>query len=412
MANFSSTGAGAPDKSYPSSFPSDIVPPIVDGLVQHPLLSASIQVQILSIIDVTGSASLGDIVTELPGHADPVTAILALVAAGILDMHIRGVLDANTMVVRSGAAPDPDHPGGSSFNLPVQPNTPQVDLPPGIERIIANPFSAQLCVGSGSSRHGFAHLDELHRPGVYMLLNANAVYVGVAGDVGVRIAYGQQPIQNIETVIAIADANDNLSHQDARALERMLWSRLAASGERTMINGVPDGAPVDVQRYSELEAFLAQACLALRHENLLFTESSARAILAGPRAEPERVGKLRPLNQMPDGDILELSFCNNLVALAARQAENHWLLLRRSDIRLDTVASANCSTSYLRSAWLHSGLLALAPDGGSLMVMRDLKFASGSAVAQFCTGAKGRGLAGWQPIDTDGDPGTPKPIAA
>ncbi len=414
MAISLSTGAGAPDKSYPASFPSDIVPPIVDGLVQHPLLSPSLQVQILSIVDATGSASIGDIVTELPDHADPVAAIMALAAAGILTLDLYGALDANTIVSRVNPAPEPSDPSGSASNLPTRPNTSQSELPSGIDRIVANPFSAQLCVGRGSSRRGFAHLADLHRPGVYILLNANSAYVGVGGDVGVRVGGGQQPIQNIETVIAITDTNGNLSPEDARALERMLWSRLAASGERTMINGVPDGAPVEVQRYSELEAFLAQACLALHHENILFVESSARAILAGPRAEPQRLGSLRPLNQMPDGDLLELGFGNNLVSLAARQAENHWLLLRGSDVRLDTVASATCSTSFLRSAWLHSGLLALAPDGGSFMVMRDLAFASGSAVAQFCTGAKGRGLAGWLPIDADGecDPGTPKPIAA
>jgi len=70
--------------------------------------------------------------------------------------------------------------------------------------------------------------------------------------------------------------------------------------------------------------------------------------------------------------------------------------------------------NYLRSAWLHSGLLDAAPDGRFYVVRRDLSFGSGSAVAQFCTGSKGKGLANWHPIDPDGgyDPATSALIAA
>jgi hypothetical protein len=51
MAISSSTGAAAPGKSCLHSFPSDIVPPIINGLVQDPSMSPSTQVQILSVVD-------------------------------------------------------------------------------------------------------------------------------------------------------------------------------------------------------------------------------------------------------------------------------------------------------------------------------------------------------------------------
>jgi len=83
-------------------------------------------------------------------------------------------------------------------------------------------------------------------------------------------------------------------------------------------------------------------------------------------------------------------------------------------VRIDTVASANATTRYLRAAWLHTGLLEVAPDGRSLVVTRDLVFHSGSAVAQFCTGSKGRTLESWKPIAPDGgyDPETQALVAA
>uniref|UniRef100_UPI0037BFE6D3 hypothetical protein n=1 Tax=Devosia sp. TaxID=1871048 RepID=UPI0037BFE6D3 len=159
--------------------------------------------------------------------------------------------------------------------------------------------------------------------------------------------------------------------------------------------------------------FVASACLALRHHDLLFTRSTARNLIAGSHGEPGRVGPLRPLNDVPNGEVLELTFNDGHVALAAKQADDRWLLLRGSDVRIDTVATAGAGASFQRSAWLHSGLLDVGADGRSYIVTRDIVFSSGSAVAHFCTGSKGKGLAGWNPIDPNGgyDCETPALIA-
>ncbi|MBE7733261.1 class I SAM-dependent methyltransferase [Devosia faecipullorum] len=415
MANSSSTGAGALGKSYPHPFQTE-APSLIDGMVQHALVSPSIQVQILSIVDETGSATIGDITDELPDHPDPVGAVMVMVGLKILVLDPCGVLDAHTLVRRADPEPDPDGAAGPVSKVPGGSGSPIVSsaasaIPVGMEHIEVSPFRASLVVGS--ERRAFARMEKLRRPGIYGLVSASAIYIGMGGDTGLRIASGQQPIENIDTIFAITDANGNLSTDDARVAERILWSRAKASRERVVINGVPDGIAVDPQRYSEIDAFVAQACLALRHAGILFTQGSARSVLAGPRTEPGRVAPLRPLNNIPDGEILELCFGDGLVALAARHAEDRWTLLQGSDVRPEAVASANASTRYLRASWLHSGLLAASPDGRSFVVKRDLVFASGSAVSQFCCGAKGRGLASWKPIDPDGgyDPNTAALIA-
>jgi hypothetical protein len=418
MANSISTAASAAGNPHTQS-PSLELPPLVAGLVQHELVSPSIQVTILRIVDETGTATVGDIVDGLPDHPDPVGAIAVMIRLGILVAEVRSVLDANTVVRRANPDPDPVATGGSpTLGTPPQPVIAAVasDGRGGggsLERLEVSPFSASVIVGSGCDRRQFVRMGELHRPGIYGLMNADAVYIGMGSDAGLRVSTGNQPIDDVDTIFVITDANGNLRNDDAKVAERNLWSRAAMFGDRTLVNGVPDGAPVDAQRYSEIDQFVASACLALRHHDLLFTRGSARTLVAGPRAEPGRVAPLRRMNDVPEGEILELTFNDGHVALAAKQAEDRWLLLRGSDIRIETVATAGAGARFQRSAWLHSGLLDIASDGMSYVVTRDIVFSSGSAAAHFCTGSKGKGLAGWRPIDPDGgyDPETPALIA-
>ena len=102
--------------------------------------------------------------------------------------------------------------------------------------------------------------------------------------------------------------------------------------------------------------------------------------------------------------MFELSFGRNLIAHAARKADDDWLLLAGSEIRLDTVASANASASYLRAAWLSSGLLELSDTGEHYVLTRDIAFRSGSGAMHFVLGSKGQGRGGWQPVDSGFDP--------
>lgn len=417
MANPSSIATAVANKSLSQPVTMEL-PPLIGGLVQHMLVSPSTQVRILVIVDETGSASVGDVIVALPDHPDPVGAIAVMLNLGILVAEIRdGVLDANTIIRRAPLEPGP---AGSSATSPG-PTRPQGSGPVmassddgrSLTQLDLGSLAPRLIIGPGTRRCEFASDPVLRRPGVYGLLSATRAYIGLGSDAGRRVARGQQPIEDIEIIFVITDANGNLSTEDAAAYERILWSRAMAFGDRPVVNGVPDGAPVNVERYAELDLFIGQACLALAQMGLMFTRSSPRTLLAGPRSEPGRIGALRPFNGIPEGEVFELEFGNGLVALASRQPDGTWLLLRGSEVRVDTVASATASTGFLRSAWVHAGLLQVSPDGRGLLVKRDLVFSTGSAAAHFCTGSKGRGRGGWRPIDPEGgyDPATPALIA-
>tara|TARA_A100001391_G_C5082904_1_gene280340 strand:- start:4441 stop:5703 length:1263 start_codon:yes stop_codon:yes gene_type:complete len=414
MADHVSNGAHAPNNpiSHPDS--SEGAPQLVAGLVRHELVPASVQVQILSIVDHTGSASIGDIVAELPGHPDPVGAIVAMVNADVLVANIRDVLDQHTLIKRANG-----HVGDDRDKTPLSPSGPDPlagtskPVPEGgaerIAGITALPVSAlhpTVLTGGADTRRAFGRVAVLQRPGVYVLLSGDRAYVGMGAEVGRRIASCAQKLDDVDAVIAITDTHDGLSVADAQVLERILHARVETASEVALVNFVPDGARVDPNRYRDLAIFAAMACDAIAREGHLFVRQSARAVLAGPRAETGRLGPIRPWTQVPDGEILELCF-NGFFALAARRADGSWLLLQGSDVRADIVASASASAGFQRAAWLHSGVLAPSADGASYTVMRDIEFATGSAAAMFCAGSKGRGLAGWRPLDADAAPDDP-----
>lgn len=431
MADFLSSGPTAARNPYSPSIDTALVDdlaPVHPGLVEHPLLTPSVQVQILSVVDVTGSASIGDIIAELPGHADPVGAVFALIAAGVLDVLSTGFVDANTIVARAGNGPRSttnvhgSPPDAGPLDLPeanpaFDPTTLPVNfvelyteaLPHDLIAAPTCPLHPRIIIGSGERRTAFGRVDCLKRPGVYILMRGRDAYIGYGAEVGFRIIDGRQmPSGPPDCIIAIADEYDGLSTRDAKALERILWSYATADKDFVLINGVPDGAAIDLDRYDQLALFASGVVLALRQAGLMFLGGSVRDHVAGPRIEPDRLGVPRRIDDLPEGRVMELSYYG-LTALAAPRDDGTWLLLSGSDVRIDTAASATASASFQRAAWLHAGLLELAGDGSCYVLKRDIVFSSGSAVSHFVAGSKSCRTSAWQPIDESDDTDAPAP---
>lgn len=421
MASSSSIRTNVRSKSFPHAIAADLLPQILDGVVQHEHVSPAVQIRILEIVDDTGSASIGDIADGMPEHSNVPGAVLALVAAGVLTLGLKdGLLDANAIVRRAtdtGPENDPV-PSGAALSIPTTSSAPVADISQSRDRdttITSYPifgFNPTVLIGDGSARRRFGRHDQLQATGAYILLSDNHYYVGFGSNVGQRIGQGNQPIGDVRTIVAIADASGALTQDDAKALERVLWSRLAMSTLKPRNNEPPEGPALDVKRYSQIDSLAAQICLMLQYDGQIFGCLSPRQILAGPLTEPGGRAPRRGRDDLPRGEILEMRF-RGLTALAAKQADK-WILLRGSDVRIATAPSADRSIRFKRTAFLHAGLLALSPDGKSYTLQQDVVFPSGSAIAQFCTGSKGRPLSAWTPIDPDGgfDPDTPALIAA
>ena len=420
MVDSISSRAQSRRKSLADSFSlgtSPSQPALVNGLVQHELVSAGVQIAILEIVDETGSTTIGDLVRAIPGHIDVPGAVLALAGAGLLTLELNGgILDAHA-IVRRNILPDPDDtdPRGAAHDVSGPQPVPAGGKGAGrqIFSLPVTAFHPTILVAAAAERRALAKIPELQKPGVYILFNHDEFYVGFGSNTGVRVGQGNQPIDNVSSIVAITDRNDQLACKDARALERIMWSRMGLSGLTSTNGEPPEGPAIDPQRYSELEALAGQVCLALWHNEMLFDAISPRQALAGPVAEPGAKAPRRAFNEVPVGDILELQFCG-MTAFAARQADDRWILLRGSDVRLETAPSADPSIIFKRSAFLHAGQLGLAPDGESYVALRDIVFSSGTAIAQFCCGSKGRRLSSWTPVDPDAghDPDTAAPIAA
>lgn len=69
-------------------------------LVVHPLITPDVQVALLAAVDETGDACLGDLADAIPAHLQPISAVLALVDAGVLAIDLASAFDASCRVWR------------------------------------------------------------------------------------------------------------------------------------------------------------------------------------------------------------------------------------------------------------------------------------------------------------------------
>jgi hypothetical protein len=70
------------------------------GLVMHPFVSPEDQVTILAAVDEAVVAELGDLIEALPHHPRPITAVLALIEAGLLAVDFHAPFDSSVRIWR------------------------------------------------------------------------------------------------------------------------------------------------------------------------------------------------------------------------------------------------------------------------------------------------------------------------
>jgi hypothetical protein len=68
--------------------------------VEHPFVSPEDQVTILAAVDDAGVVELGDLIAALPHHPRPITAVLALIEAGLLAVDFHASFDSPVWIWR------------------------------------------------------------------------------------------------------------------------------------------------------------------------------------------------------------------------------------------------------------------------------------------------------------------------
>ena len=76
------------------------LPPSHHGVVDHPMLTPDDQVAILHAVDLEGFLGIGDLAAAIPNHVRPISAILALVDAGLLEIDAAAAFDASLRIWR------------------------------------------------------------------------------------------------------------------------------------------------------------------------------------------------------------------------------------------------------------------------------------------------------------------------
>ncbi|TXN22870.1 hypothetical protein [Methylobacterium sp. WL9] len=69
-------------------------------LVDHPLITPDVQLMLLAAVEETGDAALGDLASAIPDHPQPISAVIALVDAGLLGIDMVSAFDASCRVWR------------------------------------------------------------------------------------------------------------------------------------------------------------------------------------------------------------------------------------------------------------------------------------------------------------------------
>ena len=399
----------APDKDTREHFNKndlETTVPIRHGLVADARVSPDFQIGILSRIDETGRATIGDLVGLVLGYMQPVAAIVAMAEAGVVAIEPVPVIDANTVVTRRQPpdavdAPAASPPGGRD---PSGSGGAMANLPASVETLLARHSVPVITVVAGEDRRNVQLANTLFQAGFYAAVwNDGAIchiYSGSSNHVANRVAFGPHLVdpRPADHIVMITGSAAPFNLTEVRVLERMLAEAIdGLRGTRLSNAEMPQGAPVDPETYNHFRLIVAEVLMAMKANKLAFDQCSYRELMAGPKVLPVERAPIR-VDGPPEGERHQLEACG-VVAEAVRTEVDDWILLRGSQVRNTVVASATASISHRRAALLHSGVLTDA--GDHLLLQRDIRLGSGSMCSQFVTGAKSPGLAGWRPIEAE-----------
>ncbi|MHA6297906.1 hypothetical protein [Devosia sp. CAU 1758] len=351
------------------------------GLVADPLVDLDTQIAVLALVDETGSASMGDLISILQRHEAPAQAIGAMLRLGVLVVE-PGLIDAQSLVsrrvqpvrARPSFADQVNHRDrGKVHHLQVLAPEPDIFFAIGIDR---NYFVTEA---------------RLRQRGIYFAIYCDGVYVGRSGDTACRIAWGAHLRRHglPERIIAAVDRKGALSEAQMRACERLAARRVVKETDLALVNDtLPVGDRLGPIAYAGAAGFVDTVFERVLAAGLF--GSDAHADVPAPVTEPD-------LEQEPGMEsVFSLDACG--IRARARQENGKWIVLAGSQVRPDPAPSSGSAPFRLRTELLHEG--GLVTTGDVLVLTEDLAFDTAVAAGCFVAGSRVRAGA-WKPIPAE-----------
>jgi hypothetical protein len=377
----------------------------LDGIVQSPHVTPGVQVQLLAVVDSTGSASVGDCIDALAGHPEPVSAILDMARAGYLAIE-EGVLTEHRIVTRGSATAVSDDNGAGAGDSAPKPSAHEGARKVSVlsekavkslegsriwalsldRKLTGSPMRPEVFMLTERGRSELRPGGPLDRPVIYLGLNGKRAYVGMSGN-GTDRLRGPH-LEDFFLVFAITDASNTMTRQQALVGERVLGLALEDMGDYDIVSELPHGGACSESDYFAMRMLVGEALVLIRGTGFAFTRHSTRDLLAGPVGAPDMLdAELLP--DVPERTLTSVG----IRAQAVEDEDGDWFVKAGSQVRTKTVDSASIVTMSLRRELGYSG--ALVAKGSHFQLTRNLRFPTGSGAGNFVTGAKFPNRSGW-----------------
>ena len=363
------------------------------GLAMHPLVSGEVQVQLLSLVDHSRSATVGDCIAALTGHPSPVTAVLALANAGLLEIE-RGTLSATSRVFR-GAGTAHAIPEANSITLKHRSTVLSEAAMQSLEgSVVYRQTFARKLEGSDFKPEIFVFDLKappltpnigmpFSRPSVCFGLRENHLTFGTVSDDGRGPSW-----EGYDKLIVLLDHSRSMTVRLADVAQRILGLSFDEMDGHILDGPVPEGGQCSVAEYEQMRVFVSEALLILRRHSVAFTQYSQGFLMAGPQG-PFDV--LYGTEDVTDSEDFALEG-DDFAARGVHQP-GAWIVNQGSHVKSAPLGFSETGTSQLRHELNFSGVIEM--QGENLVVTSPLRFPTASAAADFVSGSPN---VSWSPV--------------
>ncbi len=357
-----------------------------EGLARHWAIDYDVQIRIMGTVLDTGSAMIGDIIAELPGHPAPAAAIMALVEAGFLHRESGPITPHTRITLPLADLPVPlalEAPAGNGAPPSGKKTKKTPPLPATVAELASERFVPIVSVVNIEDR---LDLPRFTQPAIYLGLKGKTLYPGRTVLGWSRVA---APHLNSYTKVAVLrDASGQLTPRLAAVAERILGLQGQALPGYRLAATLPIGAPVGRDEYIAARLFVAEGLILAQRLGFGLVGATDQDLMAGARGPLDLVFKE---DAIPEGQEYHLYACG--VEARAVVSDGDWVLLPGSEVRKKLTPTVGAVVNSLRQEWLFSGVL--KDEGVRYRLTEPVVFNTGTAAANFVLGSKGPNLAAW-----------------